>query len=912
LYPEVAAHSIMLLQQIKFQVKKSIIYIFLLFTFTGLKGQSPKPNKNSPEFSGDFLFTNGICFLNKNPILTYNTPLLNKYSRQYWYSNNYPSENLKIKRNYMDEYAGLILISYLLDSSQLSQLDSSIIILSSNDKTTIKNREDKIFTIWIKKMVVSRDSEIKKIAALTTNNPVFSGFTDTLLPFLCYVNNHLQIVKTLYDSLQHNPKISLFYASKGNNFFDSFFSNNPLGGEYVDLLFSESGFYLKEILKKNHSYGSGWLKKSLRYYSETNQYLKLKDILDRGYLDLIDNENSKSTTKLYSSYLQENFFLDYETSSIERCKYIIETPNFFANTFVNYSNTFFRIAMYQSFKVKNKYTDSTEKILYHNLIKNKIEINTKTISILQNKDKKFTYQTYLEPEFYGLFLPKYLNDEINEIKSTIRNTDYSRFTIDSGRLSPTERWNIYLFKTYFNKNQNSNAFDLSKNHSYESLIEHVNNYNYLYPSEKESLDKRKLSFIAYYIVWQLNFNPNILDTQNLLNLVKMGIADFKYISFDRSYHILNCLKSKFDIAAKKTDSLPPTIIFYNTPDRTDPNIFTATESNFNFFGVLFDINKVKYLMIDSVKIDLDNGSFSHLTFLKPGPNDIEFIFEDGIGNKSKLIKHVNYESIKDKITTRKSYVLIFAVSDYFYNSEWKDLKNPILDAEYFSKVIVNYNFDTIIIRNPNKQLFYKTLYKYLDILKSRNNPYDQLVIMFTGHGDYEARTNQGYLVLQDSRNSGESYSRESYVSIDDLVIKLNRSKINNVLFLIDACHSGLISLNNASVIPPNKVNKTNNNYLQDKLSLKCRKFISSVGNVESYDGIPGEHSPFMKKLVNTLNNNKEETLSFEKLISSIQFQKTSVNVAKDKNKEVESDDLPQFGSFGDEESGSTFLFVKRQ
>ena len=902
----------MLLQQIKSNLKKSLLYSFLIFTFIGLKGQSPTTTKKSPKFSGDFLFTNGICFLNKNPIITYNTPLLNNYSRQYWNSNKYLSDNIKISKNYINEYAGLILISYLLDSSKLSHLDSTKIILSSNDKPTIKIREHKIFTEWVTKMVVSRDSEIKKIAALTSNASEFPYSADTLLPFLCYVDGNLQIVKTHYDSLTKNPKINLFYASKGNNYFDSFFTINPLGGKFVDQLFSEGGYYLKEIIKRNNKYGSGWLNKSLRYYSETNQYLKLKDILDRGYMDLIDKENAAKSTKLYYSIVQENYFLDYEAASIERCKYIIENPDYFKNTFVNYSNTFFRLAMYGSYNVKNEYTDSTERILYLNLIKNKIEINTEIILILQNKGKKFTYQTYLEPEFYGLFLPKYLNDEINEIKSSIRHIDYSKFTIDSSLLTSAERWNIYLSKTYFNKNQNSNAFDFSKNHSYEALNEHVNNYNYLYPSDKESLEKRKLSFIAYYMVWQLNFNSNNLDTNNLLNLLKMGIADFKYISFDRSYHILNCLKSKFDIAAKKTDSLPPTIIFYNTPDRTDPNVFTTNESSYNFLGVLFDINKVKYLMIDSVKADLDNGNFSHLIFLKPGSNDIEFIFEDGIGNKSKLIKHVNYESNKDKITTRKSYVLIFAVSDYQYNSEWKDLKNPILDAEYFSKAIVNYNFDTIIIRNPNKQLFYKTIYKYLDILKSRNNPYDQLVIMFTGHGDYEARTNQGYLVLQDSRNSGESYSRESYVSIDDLVIKLNRSKINNVLFLIDACHSGLISLNNASVMPPNKTTKPNNNYLQEKLSLKCRKFISSVGNVESYDGIPGEHSPFMKKLVNTLTNNKEKTMAFEKLISSIQFQKTSVNIAKDKTKEIESDDLPQFGSFGDEESGSTFLFIKRQ
>jgi hypothetical protein len=368
---------------------------------------------------------------------------------------------------------------------------------------------------------------------------------------MCYVDINLQIVKTHYDSLTKNPKINLFYASKGRNYFDSFFTINPLGGKFVDQLFSEGGYYFKEIIKRNNKYGSGWLIKSLRYYSETNQYLKLKDILDRGYLDLIDKENAQTTTKLYYSYLQENYFLDYETSSIERCKYIIENPDYFKNTFVNYSNTFFRIAMYGSYNVKNEYTDSAERILYLNLIKNKIEINTKTISILQNKDKKFTYHTYLEPEFYGLFLPKYLNDEINEIKSSIRNTDYSKFTIDSSLLTSAERWNIYLSKTYFNKNQNSNAFDFSKNHSYEALNEHVNNYNYLYPSNKESLEKRKLSFIAYYMVWQLNFNSNNLDTNNLLNLLKMGIADFKYISFDRSYHILNCLKSKFDISIFK-------------------------------------------------------------------------------------------------------------------------------------------------------------------------------------------------------------------------------------------------------------------------------------------------------------------------------------------------------------------------
>ena len=159
----------MLLQQIKFHLKKSILYIFLIFTFIGLKGQSPKTNKKSPEFSGDFLFTNGICFLNKSPIITYNIPLLNNYSRQYWNSNKYLSDNIKISKNYMNEYAGLILISYLLDSSKLSHLDSTIIILSSNDKPTIKIREDKILTKWIKKMVVSRDSEIKKIAALTSN-----------------------------------------------------------------------------------------------------------------------------------------------------------------------------------------------------------------------------------------------------------------------------------------------------------------------------------------------------------------------------------------------------------------------------------------------------------------------------------------------------------------------------------------------------------------------------------------------------------------------------------------------------------------------------------------------------------------------------------------------------------------------
>lgn len=869
-----------------------------------------KPYKISP-VKGDFLYNNGLCFIHDGSFMTYDIQLLNKYSQEFLRE----KENLLIKRvniesNLLNYNAGLILISYLLDTVKLSYLEENIKILNSGNKNEIQKALDKTIHTWIRNNVKDKRTELNQLSLFISNHNYQTYQQDTFLPILVILDDSFCILSINSADFKSNININPYIPPKSEASFDSLSINNEIIGEYIDQLFSRNGYYFKSILALNYSYGSNWLYKSLHYYSEQNKYAELKNLLDRKYLNLLnlDSEANK-LENLYISFIEENYYINYSESSIYRSKYILSKKNYFRKSIVRYSNTFFRLALYNGSNIHNIWIDSVNELIKNQFNIKQVEINDFVLNQLNNVNKKFSYQTYLENEFYCLFLDSSMSRLHGKISASIRNNNWNQYTLDSSELSDEQRWNLYLMKIYFNKDQSKNPINFQKDISIESLQQHIANYNLIFPSKDIYHAKKKnLDLCAYYIVWQLNFNKNKIDSANIFHIISRNLVEYNDIRYHRSYHILNCLKTIF--AKNRVDTMAPLLVIFNKSEHDNNDIFISNESNINFNGAIFDASNVNYLKINNIDVKIENNCFSHVVFLNSGKNYIVFEFEDVFGNRKSITKQVVYESDKDKFSSKRSFALIFAVSDYEFNSEWKDLKNPILDAEYFANSISNYGFDTIIYRNPTKQMFYNAISKYSEILKSRGNQFDQLIIFFTGHGDYDSRSNQGFLVLKDSKTYGERFHRESYVSIDDVVIKLNRSSTNNVLFLIDACHSGLVALNNATVTPSTKDKQKNTSYLIDKLSSKCRKFISSVGNIESYDGLPGEHSPFIKKIVACLDNNKEKTISFEKIISYIQLQKTSVNIARDKTKEVESDDLPQFGSFGDEDSGSTFIFIR--
>jgi Caspase domain len=103
----------------------------------------------------------------------------------------------------------------------------------------------------------------------------------------------------------------------------------------------------------------------------------------------------------------------------------------------------------------------------------------------------------------------------------------------------------------------------------------------------------------------------------------------------------------------------------------------------------------------------------------------------------------------------KDYALFFAINDY---DHWEDLANPISDAEAVAKDLKDlYGFETEIVRNPDK----KTIQDKIEAYRKKTYAKDaQLLIFFSGHGEFNEDSRQGYFVPKNGDKNdahGDSY-----------------------------------------------------------------------------------------------------------------------------------------------------------
>ena len=136
----------------------------------------------------------------------------------------------------------------------------------------------------------------------------------------------------------------------------------------------------------------------------------------------------------------------------------------------------------------------------------------------------------------------------------------------------------------------------------------------------------------------------------------------------------------------------------------------------------------------------------------------------------------------------KDYALFIAVKDYDDNG-WSDLRNPISDAEAIAKELKeNYNFQTEIIRNPTRNTIYDVLERY----QKKAFPKDgQLLIFFSGHGQFIDTRSQGYFIPKDGK--GNDKYADSYLPLNIIKNMVNNINCNHILLAIDACYSGTIN-----------------------------------------------------------------------------------------------------------------------
>ncbi len=280
--------------------------------------------------------------------------------------------------------------------------------------------------------------------------------------------------------------------------------------------------------------------------------------------------------------------------------------------------------------------------------------------------------------------------------------------------------------------------------------------------------------------------------------------------------------------------------------------------------------------------------------LRSGPNKIRVTAKNKQGGQSTSIREINVlvDEEGSLNRNRKDYALMFATDEY---EHWDNLNNPINDITTIATDLEEiYGFEVEVVKNPTKR---QVLQKLREYTTKTYLPKDQLLIMFAGHGHFDNLFNQGYLVCKDSKITDEE--RLSYVSYSNLRGIIDNIPSNHIFLAMDACYGGTFDPFIRSSIHRGGYGiydeLENEEYIDRKLKLRTRKFLTSGGKEYVSDGKPGQHSPFTRKLLEAIRSygGPDNILTLTEIKAYVE----KINPE------------PRFGDFGTDQPGSDFIFI---
>ncbi len=286
--------------------------------------------------------------------------------------------------------------------------------------------------------------------------------------------------------------------------------------------------------------------------------------------------------------------------------------------------------------------------------------------------------------------------------------------------------------------------------------------------------------------------------------------------------------------------------------------------------------------------------------MQAGKNEIRIVAENqdgGILESTRTVSFretsavLNDENTTQNIQIRTDYALLFATDEY---DHWGNLMNPVHDAETLAKELSeNYGFRVEVVKNADK----KTVLSTLKIYATKSYlPEDQLFIFFAGHGKFDTVFGEGYVVCKNSLKDDDGNS--SYIPHSSLRTIINNIPTKHTLLAMDVCFGGTFDPIIASRGEEDAKKLTSKiDFIRKKMQFKTRKYLTSGGKEYVPDGVPGQHSPFMRKFLTALRNygGEDGILTTGELLTYFQ----GILPA------------PRFGEFGANEPGSDFIFIAK-
>jgi hypothetical protein len=204
-----------------------------------------------------------------------------------------------------------------------------------------------------------------------------------------------------------------------------------------------------------------------------------------------------------------------------------------------------------------------------------------------------------------------------------------------------------------------------------------------------------------------------------------------------------------------------------------------------------------------------------------------------------------------EVVRRKAHLLVIAIDDYQHCPR---LYNCRRDADRFIQLLTEqYQFEQKYITTLFDEQ--ATEEQILDAFKKQITavgPEDDLVVIYSGHGEYEADIDEGYWIPVDAKQ-GES---SDFISNSRIIKYLKAIPAHHILLIVDSCFSGSL-FSTRKLEPDASIGRLDN--------IASRWLLTAGRNEVVADGHPGDNSPFAESILYFLEKNAQASLSISEL-----------------------------------------------
>lgn len=359
------------------------------------------------------------------------------------------------------------------------------------------------------------------------------------------------------------------------------------------------------------------------------------------------------------------------------------------------------------------------------------------------------------------------------------------------------------------------------------------------------------------------------------------------------------------LVESSTDTIPPTITV-TQPTQMRGMKLESKEKTILVKGTATDASGVFEVSVNGVEANLaPGGDFSAEVRLAVGDNIVSVKAVDTKNNVAETHFTMTRDAVEQAALPESSsafgdstlrgegkyYALVIGIDKY--TGEWPQLTNAAHDASSIAEELrTDYKFDKVTIL-LDKDATRSNIIRQMEWLTENVQKHDNVVIFYSGHGDFKKTLNKGFWVPVDAQTE----SAADFISNSDIQTFLGGIPSKHTLLIADACFSGDIFRGLEETVKRDDAQR----YYEEVGHRASRQAMSSGGLEPVMDGGRDGHSVFTYYLLKALKDNAEKNFDAGQLYDEIK-----IPIANN------SDQTPIFSAVkntGDE--GGQFVFQRK-